>query len=84
MNSSMRMPANRRLPRRAASADLDGLRRLIAPCVADGTLLPERARALPARLKNLWVLDEDGDIVACVELRIFSDTGENRLLGRAQ
>ena len=63
-------------PRRAVNADLDGLHRLIAPRVADGTLLPERALNLSRRLRNLWVLDEDEDIVACAELRVFNDAGE--------
>jgi len=67
--------------RKARMGDVNQIRRLINSFANEGKMLPVSLNMLYERLRNFWVVEEDGKVIGCAALKIvWKDLGEIRSL----
>lgn len=68
--------ASRDAPRIGELRDVPQLLDLLAPLEASGQLVRRPRRLLEDEIDSFSVIERDGDVLACAQLRIFGDSGE--------
>ncbi len=67
--------------RKAKMRDVIPIKRLIDPFAREGVILPVSMKVLYRSLRDFWIMEYSGNIVACCALKIFwEDLGEIRTL----
>ncbi|HPP30687.1 MAG TPA: N-acetyltransferase [bacterium] len=65
--------------RKAKMGDVNQIRRLINSFANEGKMLPVSLNMLYERLRNFWVVEENGRVIGCAALKIvWKDLGEIR------
>jgi len=67
--------------RKAVSGDVPAIRRIVNRFASRGAMLPLSLNQIYERLRDFWVVEENGRVVACGSLRvIWKELGEIRSL----
>ena len=68
--------------RKAFTADVPEIKKLIEPFVVEGLLLPKSLHSLYSCIRDFWVMsDNDSEIIGCSAMQVsWEDTGEIRTL----
>lgn len=67
------VPAPRSVERKAAMRDVPAMFRLINHWADQRQMLPKSLHALHAAVRDFWVAEEDGEVIGCCGLRIYTD-----------